>query len=200
MLYIIFHVWRFKLYSHLFRIIHPMQNLTKSIRKYTNIGRRVLFFYFHSLYVVCRFFCALRFASLTKLQLCDAAARCGWEGEWQGNAKRGREGKHGCAEIQIFARKLITRINSSQNIQTGCQTVRLHTPTPGCEPNTAYPSLDRTTVHTFAGVMRARPIRYTYYLSTCILHTGELITNGFAGRFYFDLRSKVAGSSNCVYY
>lgn len=127
--------------------------------------------------------------------------RCGREGRrMTGEWEERREGKHGCAEIQIFARKLITRINSSQNIQTGCQTVRLHTPTPGCEPNTAYPSLDRTTVHTFAGVMRARPIQYTYYLSTCILHTGELITNGFAERFYFDLRSKVAGSSNCVYY
>lgn len=100
-------------------------------------------------------------------------------------ANERREGEHGCAEIQIFARKLITRINSSQNIQTGCQTVRLHTPTSGCEPNTAYPTLDRTAVHTFARVTRVRPIQYTYYMSTCILRTSQLITNGFAGRLLF---------------
>lgn len=48
------------------------------------------------------------------------------------------EGERGCAEMQIFARKLITRINSSQNIQTGCQTVRLHTPTHGAASQTPH--------------------------------------------------------------
>lgn len=77
------------------------------------------------------------------------------DGEW--NRERTTKGERECAEMQIFARKLITRINSSQNIQTGCQTVRLYTPIPGYEPNTAYPP---DAVHALAGVTRARHNAY----------------------------------------
>lgn len=61
----------------------------------------------------------------TRLQTCDVTAGARARSTLNDS---GREGERGSAEMQIFARKLITRINSSQNIQTGCQTVRLHTP------------------------------------------------------------------------
>jgi len=96
-------------------------------------------------------------------------ARRGGAGEGGKEGEGARENE-GCAEMQIFARKLITRINSSQNIQTGCQTVRLHTPTPVAPSQTPHIlPLSIRLVHRLAGVMRARPIQCTYYLSAGIL-------------------------------
>lgn len=82
--------------------------------------------------------------------------RCGWHTRVQRN-KEQLEGevegeKEGCREMQIFARKLITRINSSQNIQTGCQTVRLHTPAPSQTPHILPPRYAMA-VHRLAGVI-----------------------------------------------
>jgi len=101
------------------------------------------------------------------------------DGEWQGKNDRGRT--RGCAEMQIFARKLITRINSSQNIQTGCQTVRLYTPIPGYEPNTAHPSDANGCA--FAGVMSEHE-RYNVHI-TCSIRL-LAADYRFAGRFYFN--------------
>lgn len=102
----------------------------------------------------------------------------------KGETRGKREGERGSTEMQIFARKLITRINSSQNIQTGCQTVRLHTPPPTASQTPRIP--DATAVHTFAGVIRTPTDTMRVLLvHDGILCTGGLITNGFAERFYF---------------